>query len=70
MQLQNGHLLPTGKEKWGKEGKYTGARKQAYIEPYTSCVSSTQSPKWKKVFLSSDIIVKVLKHLPSELPQI
>lgn len=30
MQLQNGHLLPTGEEK-GEKGKYTGARKQAYI---------------------------------------
>lgn len=32
MQLQNGHLLPTGKGRGGGEiGKYTGARKQAYI---------------------------------------
>lgn len=31
MQLQNGHLLPTGEGKGGREEKYTGARKQAYI---------------------------------------
>lgn len=31
MQLQNGHLLPTGEGREGEKGKYTGARKQAYI---------------------------------------
>lgn len=30
-QLQNGHLLPTGKEREREKEKYTGARKQAYI---------------------------------------
>ena len=31
MQLQTGHLLPTGEGREGEKGKYTGARKQAYI---------------------------------------
>lgn len=69
MQLQNGHLLPTGEGKGGREEEVHRCKETSiYLALYIMCEQYPIS-KMEKSILSSDIVVKVLKHLPSELPQ-
>lgn len=69
MQLQNGHLLPTGGGKGGREGEVHRCKETSiYLALYIMCEQYPIS-KMEKSILSSDIVVKVLKHLPPELPQ-
>lgn len=68
MQLQNGHLLPTGEGKGGREGEVHRCKETSiYLALYIICEPYPIS-KMEKVFCHLTV-VKVLKHLPSELPQ-
>lgn len=58
-----------GKEKWEKGKVHRCKETSIYLALYIMCEQYPISKMEKKNILSSDIIVKVLKHLPSELPQ-
>lgn len=69
MQLQNGHLLPTGEGEGGREEEVHRCKETSiYLALYIMCEQYPIS-KMEKSILLSDIVIKVLKHLPSELPQ-
>lgn len=54
----------------GREGEVHRCKETSiYLALYIMCEQYPIS-KMEKSILSSDIVVKVLKHLPSELPQI